>query len=786
MPSSSTSPSASRSRSRERGEERHDRRRDANSSSGRDHRQRSSHSDRNGEIDEGRGREMKRRKEEEEEIGSGELRENEDGDRKARDSRDIKDTDRKRSRHHSGDDNGNDERRNNKKSSSSRHHHHSSSTKRRRRRRSYSSDSSSSSSSDNISSSSSDSSSSSSSSGRHRKRSKKSSKKSSLRHHKKSSSSRKKDQKKHLPTPSSTSQNQEVNLQLLSKLSKRNETLEEREARRAQRRAARITARFGYTPEDNPFRDPNLHETFSWKKRDEKIQQQQAQVGGGGGGGGGGDDGAATAAGGDHGKNNRRHTQDHTFAEIDKVRQRREARELHLTEMERLRAEESRIKELENYDSWARKEEEFHLQQQRQRSAIRLVEGREKPVDVLAQNMLLFGLSSEEKENRARVKYRERYSALEELETLELNLEEPYVLLKDLKLTELEELLVDIDAFRRLEREAVAASAADGGGEDNNNAVIRYWDALHTVTLDEIQYLKTGGTSGGHASLVGDIRNMFTGQSVEALLQMKDEIERKLRGGGDAPRFDEDGVIDTEYWTTVLDQLKVHMAKIELSEIHSKMLVRQLEKLEVKREELRKKSLSGGAATNESAEDAKEEASSKYVNVAASAMPLPQGVEPDFGNLEEELGLNDEFDLHIYDAAEGGVGGGGGYAWQDKYRPRKPRYFNRVKTGYDWNAYNKTHYDHDNPPPKIVQGYKFNVFYPDLIDKTKTPQYLLEKADTDEFCILRFSAGPPYEDIAFKIINRQWNKSRKSGFRCTFERGVLSLYFNFASHWYRR
>ena len=28
----------------------------------------------------------------------------------------------------------------------------------------------------------------------------------------------------------------------------------------------------------------------------------------------------------------------------------------------------------------------------------------------------------------------------------------------------------------------------------------------------------------------------------------------------------------------------------------------------------------------------------------------------------------------------------------------------------------------DNPPPKIVQGYKFNIFYPDLIDK-KTWNY---------------------------------------------------------------
>ena len=50
------------------------------------------------------------------------------------------------------------------------------------------------------------------------------------------------------------------------------------------------------------------------------------------------------------------------------------------------------------------------------------------------------------------------------------------------------------------------------------------------------------------------------------------------------------------------------------------------------------------------------------------------------------------------------------YSWEDKYRPRKPRYFNKVHTGYEWNKYNQTHYDTDNPPPKVVQGYKFNLF----------------------------------------------------------------------------
>merc|ERR1712196_308244 len=122
--------------------------------------------------------------------------------------------------------------------------------------------------------------------------------------------------------------------------------------------------------------------------------------------------------------------------------------------------------------------------------------------------------------------------------------------------------------------------------------------------------------------------------------------------------------------------------------------------------------------------------------------------------------------------------------WHDKYRPRKPKYFNRVHTGYEWNKYNQTHYDHDNPPPKTVQGYKFNIFYPDLINRFETPRFTLEKADSPEFVIIRFSAGPPYEDIAFKIVNREWELSHKRGYRFRFERGILQLYVNFKRYRY--
>ncbi|KAL8427460.1 hypothetical protein Efla_003907 [Eimeria flavescens] len=126
------------------------------------------------------------------------------------------------------------------------------------------------------------------------------------------------------------------------------------------------------------------------------------------------------------------------------------------------------------------------------------------------------------------------------------------------------------------------------------------------------------------------------------------------------------------------------------------------------------------------------------------------------------------------------------YGWEEKYRPRKPRFFNRVRTCYFWNKYNQTHYDHDNPPPKIVQGYKFNIFYPDLIDKTKTPTWTLEPSDTPDTIIVRFHAGPPYEDVAFKILNREWHLERFRGFRNVFDRGIMQLYFSFKKYCYRR
>ena len=126
------------------------------------------------------------------------------------------------------------------------------------------------------------------------------------------------------------------------------------------------------------------------------------------------------------------------------------------------------------------------------------------------------------------------------------------------------------------------------------------------------------------------------------------------------------------------------------------------------------------------------------------------------------------------------------YDWSSKYKPIKPRYSNKVKMGFDWNRHNQAHYTSDNLPPKTIQGYRFNIFYPYLVDKTKTPQYKIERCNTPDTCILRFHSGAPYEDIAFKIKNREWDMSEKSGFKNIFDKGILRLYFKFKRFKYKR
>ncbi|EKX72745.1 conserved hypothetical protein [Theileria equi strain WA] len=114
-----------------------------------------------------------------------------------------------------------------------------------------------------------------------------------------------------------------------------------------------------------------------------------------------------------------------------------------------------------------------------------------------------------------------------------------------------------------------------------------------------------------------------------------------------------------------------------------------------------------------------------------------------------------------------------------------PKYYNRIIKNFEWTKYNLAHYDTDNPPPKLVQGYKFNIFYPEL--KGKIPKWKLQKdGKENDTALIRFIAGHPYKDIAFRVINKEWNTYPNKGFKNFFDNGILHLYFNFKKVKYRR
>lgn len=498
---------------------------------------------------------------------------------------------------------------------------------------------------------------------------------------------------------------------------------DERSKRKQRKRSEKMLASFGYTNETNPFGDSNLSQPFVWGKKYEDA-------------GGDGKKGKAKPS-----EKDLKKQQLDRMEEIRKARKRREEREAEKEEMERLKNEELRLRDAEQYEDWQQKEEEFHLNQARVRSKLRIREKRERPVDLLAKNLLLVAHTMHEDDE-------------DDFLNQEVRVEKrrPHAIVEVLSMDELEELRDNIASYLDLE------------GKDGENK--EFWELMMLICKDRIRRLRRSqseqGTERGaiHDSVNDTITDMLQGKSKAALHDLKNDVNETIASA------ETSAGVDVEFWEEVSQQIDVYVARARLTELHEDMLVKLRDLIE--RHDV---SAAAGSASHRDHRDGRP----GMRDDSSEAMQMERAeAHKELEDSEEKMGMSEE--VSITDVPE----------WSEKYQPRKPRYFNRVKTGYDWNKYNQTHYDHDNPPPKVVQGYKFNLFYPDLIDKHAAPRFFLEKTNSPDFCIIRFSAGPPYQDIAFKIVNREWEYSHKRGFKSVFERGILHLYFNFKRHRYRR
>lgn len=435
----------------------------------------------------------------------------------------------------------------------------------------------------------------------------------------------------------------------------------------------------------------------------------------------------------------------------------------------------------EQASQFVAEEDKFVLKQAKKKADIRVREGRAKPIDLLA--FLLRFVDPD----------RDVFD--DDDSDLQLPAPSPQQVVQGLDEPELRELEVDITSYHTLE---------------SNGRNREYWSSLQTVCADRRQKLKPQGTDDRVVNTVSaDVDKILSPKTYDQLEALERQVKAKLRS-------DED--IDMDYWEQLLRSLLVWKAKAKLKSVseaiksaRAAMLTRQdpdashpgagqpgqeTEKQHPSSEATPGASASTArnAASESSQRDATKETAVLEPSQAAAAAPPPgtarfaQPDNEDFSQATKALyerevarGISENEEVFT---AEEAVPVASKPQWADKYRPRKPRYFNRVQMGYEWNKYNQTHYDHDNAPPKVVQGYKFNIFYPELIDKTKAPTFKITRehgrrkgesfapAGEEDTCLIRFVAGPPYEDVAFRIVDREWDYSAKKerGFKSSFDK----------------
>ncbi|KAF4312856.1 hypothetical protein GTA08_BOTSDO11710 [Botryosphaeria dothidea] len=478
-------------------------------------------------------------------------------------------------------------------------------------------------------------------------------------------------------------------------------------------------------------------------------------------------------------------------------------------------------------EEWVAGEDRFVLQQAKKKAAIRVMGGRAKPIDWLAVTLRVIDGS---------------HDVLDEDDDAELDIVDPEGVLESLDEKQMEELEKDIETYLVLEN-------------DKKNR--EFWNTMKVICKDRRQKSKSSGPEArGVNTVAADVDRLLSPKSLEELEALEKQIRRKL----DSNEPIDVDYWEHLLKSLLVWKAKAKLRRLSQTIVNSRLqgLRKQQEQealavQEKLREVLGSSSLAQSSVTYKQALDPEpflklrpedkalesdeekaflekisedrrkvlklgyvpfKQSNAEKATSAIQTKPMDTSSTPGVSRFaardenfsqattalyEREVSRGVSENEEIFNGEEEVVTANKS-RWADKYKPRKPRYFNRVQMGYEWNKYNQTHYDHDNPPPKVVQGYKFNIFYPDLIDKTRAPTYRIERengrkrgqsfapAGEEDTCLIRFIAGPPYEDIAFRIVDKEWDYSakRERGFKSSFDKGILQLHFQFKKIYYRK
>lgn len=489
---------------------------------------------------------------------------------------------------------------------------------------------------------------------------------------------------------------------------------------------------------------------------------------------------------------------------------------------------EQRNLEEEQARKWVAGEDQFALKQMKRGAMIRVKEGRAKPIDWLAVNLKMIEADPSV--------YDEEFDEAQEFE-----MPVPYEIIEDLPLAEIRELLSDIESYSKIDLKQPNAD---------------FWQMMRILCLERENKLLPGRGVDHEARVIEpvsqDIDATLKGANYDALVELEDRIHGMLD--------EKDSAVDVDFWMRLLKEIEIRKAKSKLEEIHKLIISERVKKLkkvqaaEALRAKLQiSKMLSKGEQIaaesvpydpamdnvpellpltsyenaghkveqftqadffkklNKNRESVrklgfvamKQQDRPAFTTTSYSSKPSMPPLEEQSQDLDPAQSLYDKEMARAVDENEENF-----FAEEslpDSSSPShriKPRYFNRVMLGYDWNKYNKAHFTSENPPPKLVQGYKFNIFYPELANSQKAPSYKIIRdaesknqehrdalaAGEADTCIIKFQAPEPYQDIAFRIVDRQWDNSshRQAGFKSRFENGVLQLHFRFRKVFYRK
>lgn len=308
-------------------------------------------------------------------------------------------------------------------------------------------------------------------------------------------------------------------------------------AKKAQKKALRVARKLktpavsGYSNDSNPFGDSNLTERFVWRKKIERDVSQGIAV--------------------DISVISEKKRQRERMAEIEKVKKRREERAIEKAQHEEEMVLLARERAKAEFQDWEKKEEEFHFDQSKFRSQIRLREGRVKPIDILAKN---FDCSDD----------------------FDIEINEPYMVFMGLTVREMEELHDDIKMYLEMDR--------------STETRVKFWEALMVVCnwelaearkKDALDRARVRGEKppsdilaeerGLHSSVESDVKGLLEGKSFVELEKMQENIASQMRSGTAKV---------VEYWEAVLKRLQIYKAKACLKEIHANLLRKYLQHLE--------------------------------------------------------------------------------------------------------------------------------------------------------------------------------------------------------------